>query len=39
MWREHRDHQHKLISTLSSMKRQLAPIIKDIDAPGFSIEQ
>jgi hypothetical protein len=39
MWREHRDHQHKLISTLSSMEHQLAPIIKDIDALGFSIEQ
>jgi hypothetical protein len=39
MWRQHRGNQQKLISTLSSMERQLAPIIQDIDELGFSIEQ
>lgn len=39
MWREHRSNQQKLMSTLSSMGRQLAPIIQDIDELGFSIEQ
>jgi hypothetical protein len=39
MWQEHRGTQQKLISALSSMERQLAPMIEDIDALGFSIEQ
>jgi len=39
MWRKHRGNQQKWMSTLSSMERQLAPIIQDIDELGFSIEQ
>jgi hypothetical protein len=39
MWLNHRGNQQKLLLTLSSMERELAPIIEDIDELGFSIEQ
>jgi len=39
MWQNHRGNRQKLILTLSSMERELAPIIEDIDVLGFSIEQ
>jgi len=39
MWRKHRGNQEKWISTLSSMERQIAPIIQDIEELGFGIEQ
>ena len=39
MWQDHRGNHQKLISTLSSMECQFAPVIEDIDQLGFSIEQ
>jgi hypothetical protein len=39
MWQNHRGNQQKLVLTLSSMERELAPILEDIDELGFSIEQ
>jgi hypothetical protein len=39
MWQNHRGNQQMLVLTLSSMERELAPILEDIDELGISIEQ
>jgi len=39
MWQDHRITRQKLISALSSVKREVALAIEDIDELGFSIEQ